>query len=107
MSQQLAVRQSGTITPISHLSRLTPDKVIDAGSFTIYYFIRIKSKPGYVKSLLKDPSIARYVAMITIPSSQKTFKLQWYPFKEEAQITVDLPIEKLPEAIEDLKNAGF
>jgi hypothetical protein len=107
MTESLVQAAPTAITPTAALAKLTPEKIIQTDLSTVYWFIKIASKPGYVKSLVNDPKIARYCAMIIVPADKKTFTLSWYPFKEDAQVIVDLPIERLPEAVMDLKAAGF
>ncbi len=61
-----------------------------------------------------DPSIThltrttrREIAMITISKDIKRFKISYYSVDNGTQIVQDLEIDKLREAVNELKAAGF
>lgn len=60
-----------------------------------------------MRSALNDPSVARQCAYITISSDRRSFKLGFFPNGEPGQVVKDLPIDRLPEAVDSLLDAGF
>lgn len=50
----------------------------------------------------------REMAILTHYKNEKMFKLYYYPKGEEKpQFVENLPLDKLPEAVQNLKDAGF
>lgn len=60
-----------------------------------------------MSSALNDKDVARQCAFITVSSDHRSFKIGFFPNGEPGQVVKDLPIDRLPEAVDDLVAAGF
>lgn len=107
---QVAVRKpQRELAPVHHLSRITPFRVTGLpDGAVIREFWKIGCTPSRsMRSALNDPSVARQMAFITVSSDEMSFKLCFYPHGDTPQIVENLPISQLPQAIDDLIDAGF
>ena len=106
---QPAKKPATELAPVTHLSRITPFRVIDLpGGEVLREFWKIGCAPTRsMRSALNDPSVARQCAFITVSGDRQTFRLGFYPNCETAQVVKNLPIQQLPQAIDDLIDAGF
>lgn len=105
------IAKPASLSPAVYLARLNPYRVLNLADRTIYQFLRVgctkMDESALSRTLTKDRSIERHIALITVRPGGKTFKLSYYPHGEAAQIVTDLPVEALGQAVEDLRGAGF
>ena len=107
---QLAKKPSTELAqPTRALSRITPFRTIDLpGGEVLREFWKIGCEPTRsMRSALNDPSVARQCAFITVSRDRQSFRLGFYPNGEPGQVVKDLPIDRLPEVIDSLLDAGF
>ena len=97
------------LAPVQHLSRITPFRVTELpDGAVIREFWKIGCAPTRsMRSALNDPSVARQCAFITVSSDQQSFKLGFYPNGETGQVIENLQMDQLPQAVDDLIDAGF
>lgn len=110
MSERLVSKSPSELArPITALSRITPYRTIDLpGGEILREFWKIGCSPSTsIKKALKDPAVARQCAFITVSADRQSFRLGFYPNGEAAQVVENLPIERLPEAVDNLIDAGF
>lgn len=95
--------------PTLALSRITPFRVIDLpDGKMLYEFWKIGCAPTRsMRYALNDPTVARQCAFITVDRDRQFFKLGFYPNGEAGQVVENLPIDRLPEAVDSLLDAGF
>ena len=60
-----------------------------------------------MRGALNDPSVARQCAFITVSGDRQSFRLGFFPNGESGQVVENLPISRLPEAVDQLIDAGF
>lgn len=103
-----ATTADSNLSPTVCLQRLTPMQVIEAGpGVTVYYFLKVGAKAGTVSLRRLPPEVARQCAIVSVNRSNRTFNLLWYPNGEEPQCHTGLPFSDLPQAVNDLRGAGF
>jgi hypothetical protein len=114
VSQSAAIQptQSGAALVAARKRVLEPYRVTNIednqGGRSILEFWKFGCPPAKgFSSAVKDNSIARQLAVITILKGCGTFNLQWYPHGEEIQITNAIPMNRLEDAYNDLIAAGF
>jgi hypothetical protein len=75
---------------------------------TIYSFWKIgdDGKRG-MSGALSDPTVPRQTAYLVAFDGKDTFQMGYARNGEEAQCVCDIPLSRLMEAVNDLKNAGF
>ena len=108
---KLVKHEETRIVPVDYLSifslgKLTPNRVMDLRFFdgtTVYEFQKVKTK--LVGGFLEHYD--RQIALITVNSDGKTFKLSYYSDEHGPQIIKDLSIDKLAETVKELSDAGF
>lgn len=95
--------------PTLALSRITPYRTIELHDGSVLReFWKIGCEPTRsMRSALNDPKIARQCAFITVDRGRQFFKLGFYPNGEAGQVVENLPISQLPQAVDDLIDAGF
>lgn len=93
-------------TPATSLARLIPDQIVELPNGTAYWFKKGGTGSGRYQGRRERASGTDF-AMIVVPRSGGTFKVQYYPKDGTAQIVAELPFDKLPLIIDDLAAAGF
>ena len=100
------------LAPAVYIAKLHPYRVHHIPAFghnpsmTVYECWKIGAKPGSSMSILQDKSIKRQCGDITIRSDNK-FNINYFgPDGERSQVS-GLPMDQLPQAIQDLVDAGF
>ncbi len=92
------------------LKTVVPHSILRVGILkrTIYSFWRIGSdgKRG-MSGALSDPSVPRQTAYLVSFDDRDMFQMGYARNGEEAQTVCDIPLSRLMEAVNDLKNAGF
>ncbi len=73
----------------------------------IYEFWKLNCPASRGEGAMRDPSVARQMAIIWARDGDETFTLQYYPSNEAAQIIANLPLSELNQAVSDLRAAGF
>lgn len=92
------------LSPSVQLQKINPYRITDLLDRTIYEFWRVGGKS---MSALRDRQTPRDVAYISIVKGSGKFQLGYHPNDGNDQILKDLPLSDLPQAIADLKQAGF
>lgn len=95
--------------PTRALSRITPFRTIELPDGTVlreFWKIGCASTRS-MRGALNDSNVARQCAYITVSSDRRSFKLGFFPNGEPGQVVKDLPIDQLPQAVDDLIDAGF
>ena len=95
--------------PTRALSRITPYRTMDLpGGEVLREFWKIGCSPTRsMRGALNDPSVARQCAFITVSGDRQSFRLGFFPNGESGQVVENLPISRLPEAVDQLIDAGF
>lgn len=60
-----------------------------------------------MRGALNDKDVARQCAFITVSGDRQSFRLGFFPNGEAGQVVENLPIDRLPQAVDDLIDAGF
>lgn len=111
-----AIRED--LSPAVYLAKLTPFRVTDLPDRTIYAFVRIPDKSkeaaraqiakgANAKQLLTNSNVQKNCAYICVMKLKKNFQIGFFPDEDAAQVINDLPLSELPQAVADLKAAGF
>lgn len=76
---------------------------------TIWTFWRVGTKDvgQDLASALCDPTVPRQMAYLVAFDDKDTFQMGYARNGEEAQCVHDIPVERLGEAMADLRQAGF
>ena len=102
----LAKQRKSDLSPALAINRLIPHNVLGLPDQTIYTFVQVgRDSKGYQS--LRNRSVPRQVAMITVFRRRGIFKIQWYPWADKPQVIEELPMDRLPAAVQDLWDAGF
>ncbi len=98
-----------SLSPAVALTRITPFRVIDVGPEVIHEFWTIAApKNSSARYVLKDPTVKRQCAFITVHKTNGTFKMVFdRPHEGPPQAYLDMPMSQLPSAVKDLLDAGF
>jgi hypothetical protein len=73
----------------------------------IWEFWKLGCPAARGMSALNDPSVARQMAIVWATDGADIFTLQYYPNGDVPQVVADLPLSALPQAVADLRAAGF
>lgn len=105
MSLTLAPRPDLSVT----LQTLRPFRVqyIPIARRKIWEFWRLNCPASRGEGAIRDPSVARQMAIIWATDGAETFTLQYYPQGEDAQIVSELPLAALGQVVSELRAAGF
>lgn len=73
----------------------------------IIEFWKIEQKEGEPKQTPKSRNAEKELAFLTFDKERKLFKVSYYSINDGIQIKENITIDKLPEIIQTLKEAGF
>lgn len=93
------------------LTIVKPYSVVRAAilSKTIYTFwkVGVKDSGRDLASVLTDPTVPRQMAYLVAFDNKDTFQMGYARNGEAAQCVMDIPVERLGAAMQDLRDAGF
>lgn len=100
---------SELVQPTHALSRITPYRTMELpGGEVLREFWKIGCAPTRsMRSALNYKDVARQCAFITVSGDRQSFRLGFFPSGESGQVVENLPISRLPEAVDQLLDAGF